>query len=70
MAFNRIYEFNNLDLFSCQDLDCPGTVSPNLGKPLAPADPTALPEIDHDIDQEFFFQKSTENLTNGYEISF
>ena len=67
---NRIYDFNNLDLFTCQDLDCPGNVSPDLNKPSNAAGPTGIPDMDHDIEQEFFFQKSTQNLTNGYEISF
>lgn len=65
--FNRFYEFSNLDLFSSLDLESPGTLSPDFTKP---AQRTALPEGDTDMDNEFFYQKSTQNLTNGYEISF
>jgi hypothetical protein len=38
--FNRVYDFSNLDLFSCQDLDFPNNTSPDFNKPVVQ---TALP---------------------------
>lgn len=64
--YNRFYELANMDLYSCHDLDNPGNSSPEFVKP---SDPTAA--IHGKVDEcEFFYQKSTNNLANSYEISF
>jgi hypothetical protein len=65
--YSRFYEFNNMDLYSCQDLDHPGSASPNFKKAL---DPTSLGNDACEDECEFFFQKSQKNLATGYEISF
>ena len=68
MSYYRCYEFNNMDLFSCHDLDNPASLSPSFRKP---QDPTNIHAntTEHDED-EFFYQQSQENLAGGYEISF
>jgi hypothetical protein len=67
---SRSYDFNNLDLFSCQDLDNYGSLSPEHSKPqmitaIPPSDGTTLYN-----QEEFFYQKSSQNLVSCYEISF
>lgn len=64
--YSRCYEFNNMDLISCQDLDHIGSSSPNFKKPL---DPTTLGNDEHE-ECDFLYQKSDKNITSGYEISF
>lgn len=64
--YNRCYEFNNMDLYSCHDLDHPGTSSPNFKKAL---DPTTLGNDDHE-ECEFFYRKSEKDIASSYEISF
>ena len=64
--YNRFYELGNMDLYSCHDLDNPSALSPDFRKA---QDPTSLGNTGTD-ECEFFYQKSTNNLTGGYEISF
>ena len=64
--YNRFYELGNMELFSCHDLDNPTSLSPDFRKS---QDPTSLGTDGHD-ENEFFYQKSTNNLATGYEISF
>lgn len=63
---SKSYDFNNLDLFSCQDLDNYGSLSPEHNKPLMI---TAIPLTDGTSlynQEDFFYQKSTLNLVNSY----
>lgn len=63
--YNRFFEFPNMDLYSCHDLDHPGSSSPDFRKV---QDPTSA--LAGNDECEFFYQKSTDNLATGYEISF
>ena len=64
--YHRFYELANMDLYSCHDLDNPGFSSPDFRKAEVPTS-----AINGKPDEcEFFYQKSTNNLATGYEISF
>ena len=67
---NRAYDFSNLDLFSCQDLDNYGSLSPEKGKPLLVTSIPANYATTLYNHEEFFYQKSTQSLVGCYEISF
>jgi hypothetical protein len=65
--YSKFTEFNNLDLYSCQDLDNIGSFSPEFTKTQLP---TTFPDSVNEQSEDFFFQKSTQNLVGSYEISF
>ena len=64
--YNRFYEFNNMDLYSCHDLDHPENNSTVFRKAL---DPTSLGN-DATDECEFLYQKQTPAINMAYEISF